>query len=411
VDKENNNSYVIKNLKSELDKIKITQPGVDPYELKYLIDNYVRPHGYLPSDSVVVSVNKEAIRKSGMALPYGDSIPDKMVISFKGKKHFDKSEMMIYEMLARSNWERPIYMSVTLGESNMGHLIDFLSLEGLAYRVTPFKTGMRIDVDKMYDNMMNRFKYGNVNHPGIYLDETVTRMCLTHRHMFSILASRLIENGDQERALKVLQKCKEMLPGENIPYETSDIEIVKLWVSVGQTAEAERVAREIAREASQYVEWAGSLSENLLKMKGQRFVRDCYRRTLVLNELSKIVNNETFQKDIEAALQKAGTSTAIKVISEQYAADALRNYNYLKALSEQGIRTQEDYESYLMAYQNLLDIQEILENCHSSRAGEVENMIQQIYQQAQAETGEEASTSEDAEMQNALNHPAVADSL
>jgi hypothetical protein len=293
----------------------------------------------------------------------------------------------------------------------MGHLIDFLSLEGLAYRVTPFKTGMRIDVDKMYDNMMNRFKYGNVNHPGIYLDETVTRMCLTHRHMFSILASRLIENGDQERALKVLQKCKEMLPGENIPYETSDIEIVKLWVSVGQTAEAERVAREIAREASQYVEWAGSLSENLLKMKGQRFVRDCYRRTLVLNELSKIVNNETFQKDIEAALQKAGTSTAIKVISEQYAADALRNYNYLKALSEQGIRTQEDYESYLMAYQNLLDIQEILENCHSSRAGEVENMIQQIYQQAQAETGEEASTSEDAEMQNALNHPAVADSL
>ena len=392
VDKENNNNYRIEDNKAKLNALKRQNPDVDPYELRYLIDNYVRKSQILPTDSVVVSVNREAVLKSGMSLPWGDSIPEKMVITFKGKKYFDKSEMMIYEMLARGNWERPLFMAVTLGESNYGSLKDYLVLEGLAYRITPFKTGMRIDTDKMYDNMMNRFQYGNVNQPGIYLDETVNRMCLTHRHMFTLLASKLMENGDNERALKAMQKCKEVLPAENIPYETTDLEIVELWRKLGQAEEADRVAKEIAREASQYLDWLSSFGREILERKGQRFIRDCYTRIVVINELKKGTTDEKFAKELEEVLVKAGQSAAIAVVADKYVNDATYYYNFMSAKMNAGMTSEQDYQDYLTAYQNLNEILLILQECHSSEVVTVEAMIKNIYKAVGGSEGDMATT-------------------
>jgi len=298
----------VKDETSKLETIKAEGNGVDPYELSWLIDNYVRPHGYLPTSRFHVKVDKEAIIESGMYLPYGkDSIPEYMEIDLAGKNGVDKSEMMIYEMLARNNWKRPIYMSATLGQGNMAGLEDYLVLEGLAYRLTPFKVGMgTIDVDKMYDNMMNRFKYGNVAAPGIYLDETVTRMCGTHRHMFVQLAAALMEKGDKARALKVLQKCKEVLPGTNIPYEYSDYNLVRLWGELGQVDEAGRVALAIARYAKQYTAWANDLTNGHMVNKSGSVRRELNRYASCLGQIlqmtSPVANGEkplfTFKKEV-----------------------------------------------------------------------------------------------------------------
>ncbi len=259
-------------MRSELDKIK-KETGVNTYDLKYIIDNYVRGRikndqpGVVPTDSVVVPVNKENIIKSGMYLPGGkDSIPDYITISFKGKGFIDKSQMMVYEMMARNDWKRPIYMSMTLGVSNMAGLQDYLVLEGLAYRITPFNKqngmGTGLDTERMYDNLMNRFKYGNVNQPGIYLDETVRRMCTTHRHIFSILAKELLKEGKKDKALKVLKKCKEMLPPETTPYEEEAMELATLWLAAGDKAEAIQLAKGVAKRAEQKLRWISTLSEN-----------------------------------------------------------------------------------------------------------------------------------------------------
>lgn len=384
VDKANNNSYQIVDRKSQLNQLKAQNPAVDPYELSYLIDNYVRKDGILPSDSVVVSVNRDAVLRSGMTIPEGDSIPEKMVLSFKGKQHFSKSEMMLFEMLARHNWERPIYMSVTLGESNYRHLKDYLVLEGLAYRVTPFKTGMRIDVDKMYDNMMNRFRYGNVNMKDIYLDETVTRMCQTHRHMLALLARQLVDRGDTARALKVLQKCKAELPEGNIPYDgESDLDLVNLWNEVGQAEEAERVSRYLAREAAQYLDWLSSLGYDALKRKGPRFVRDCTKRTQIIDELIRMNVNKDFQQEMEAVLEKSSHSEAIRVVSDYYMNYASNNYNYLLALLARGLQTEQDYEDLSIATENLLEMEHLLKTCRSPRMPEIKVMIEKIQQELQ----------------------------
>ena len=98
--------------KAQLDELKKQNPNVDPYELSYVIDHYVKKEagGYFPTDSLVVTVDKEAVKKSGMLLPLGpDSIPDKMIISLKDAAEKQggvyRSDVMIYEMLAHANWK------------------------------------------------------------------------------------------------------------------------------------------------------------------------------------------------------------------------------------------------------------------------------------------------------------------
>ena len=292
-------------MKAELDSIK-KKTGQNTYDLKWIIDHYVKgrvandQQGVMPTDSVIVPVNKANVIASGMTLPGGkDSIPDYITISFKGMSSITKCNMMIYEMLARNDWKRPMFMSVTLGglgSPTFARLDDYLVLEGLAYRITPFKherdasgrPSTVIDSEKMYDNLMNRFAYGNVSQPGIYLDETVRRMCSTHRNMFSILVKQLLIEADQlqyegktkeaaekrAKALKAMRKCKEVLPAANIPYDQFDSDIANLWLQLGQKQEAARVASYCGQNALQYLRWASTLSDRRMEL----VLSDCRAR-------------------------------------------------------------------------------------------------------------------------------------
>ncbi len=291
VDNMGHDIFYVRPMKEELDKLKAENPDVDPYELSYIIDTFVRNPsiGFIPTDSLVVKIDKEAVKRSGMMLPYGpDSIPDHMNISLKGKRLIAKNDMMVYEMLAHANWERPLYMSTTLGESNFAGLQNNFILEGLAYRITPFNTGNEgIDTEKMYDNMMNKFRYGNVGGEGVYLDETVRRMCSTHRSMFVMLAKRLFLEGKNDKALAVLQKCEKEIPNTAVPYnildlgfdfETETFAMPETFHQLGHTQEAERILVSFAENSRQYLRWYTTLNPNQLRGYGL----DCQRHYIFL---------------------------------------------------------------------------------------------------------------------------------
>ncbi|MBO5886299.1 MAG: DUF2723 domain-containing protein, partial [Bacteroidaceae bacterium] len=197
--------------------------GDNPYELRNIIDKWVLNDNpelqIIPTDSIVFAVDKEAVRRSGMMLA-GDSIPDFMHISLKGKRAVYKSEMMMYEMLAQCNWERPLYVATTVGPDNYGSLGNYFVQEGLVNRITPFNTkanGQNMDTDRMYDNMMNKFKFGGLDKPGIYLDETVMRMCYTHRRAFAQLALRLLQEGKTDKVAKLIDYAEQVISPENVP--------------------------------------------------------------------------------------------------------------------------------------------------------------------------------------------------
>ena len=243
--------------------------GKNPYELKNIIDKWILSENSelqcIPTDSIVITIDKDAVRRSGMMIP-NDSIPDVMHISLKGRNSVYKSELMMYEMLVGCNWERPMYVAVTVGEDNYGSLGKNFVQEGLANRITPFDTeqsGLNIDTEKMYDNLMNRFRFGGLNNPNIYLDETVLRMCYTHRRMFAMLGLQLLKEDKKDQALKLMQKCEKEIPESTVPHswKSGSLDIARIYATLGQNKKAEHIATKVAIDSKEYLDWYLSLNK------------------------------------------------------------------------------------------------------------------------------------------------------
>ncbi|MBQ8050858.1 MAG: DUF2723 domain-containing protein [Bacteroidaceae bacterium] len=237
--------------------------GENPYELKNIIDRWILNENadlqVIPTDSIVITVDKEAVRRSGMMVP-DDSIPDVMHISLKGRSTVYKSELMMYEMLARSNWERPLYVAITVGESNYGDLGKNFVREGLVDRITPFdtrKSGKNLDSEKMYDNIMNKFKFGGLDNPDIYLDETVLRMCYTHRRIIGQLGLQLMREGKAEKALKLMQLAEKEIPATTVPHgwQGRSLDIARTWLALGQKKKGEEIATHVGKTSCEYLDW------------------------------------------------------------------------------------------------------------------------------------------------------------
>ena len=199
------------------------QFGDEPFELKNILKNWVRSKNpdmhFIPTDTLYVTIDKEAVKKSGMMMA-SDSIPDKMVISLAGKSALYKGDLMMLEMLAQCNWTRPLYVALTVGEENYMNLGDNFVQEGLVNRITPFTTNKpgakNFDTEKAYHNIMTRFKFGNLKQKGLYIDETTMRMCYTHRRLLAQTALQLIAEGKKQKAINILKKADTEIPAYNV---------------------------------------------------------------------------------------------------------------------------------------------------------------------------------------------------
>ena len=285
--------------------------GDNPYELKNILRHWVRNpkigQQIIPTDSIVIKLDKEAIKRSGMMIPsaLNGEIPEYMSISLKGKRVLYKSELMMLEMLANTNWERPMYMAITVGQENHLNLGDNFMQEGLAYRITPFNTtklNARIDSEKMYDNLMHKFKFGGIDKDGIYLDETVNRMAQTHRRMFVQVASQLIKEGKNEKALKALDYCQQVIPSKNVAHDyvmSSSKEMADDYIALGEYAKAEAILDELANKAVEYITWYMSLDDERLAASYENCVRNFYILDEINKSLERIASKAKGQPDNE----------------------------------------------------------------------------------------------------------------
>ena len=277
--------------------------GDNPYELKNILKYWVRNDftpqqkkiifnlfgfnsdeemrqalNVIPTDTIYMTVDKNAVRKSGMLLP-GDSIPDRMVISLTDgngntKNALYKSNLMMLEMLANANWTRPLYIATTVGDDAYAGLSDNQVQEGLAYRIVPYTVtdqSNKMDVDKTYDAVMNRFRFGGLSRKGLYIDQTVMRMCYTHRRLMASLATALIAKNDMARAKKVLEKIEKEIPYYNVPANalSGDIEIAQAWYAVGNKTKGRQIADAVWKNSSQYVNYYLSLDDRGFNMDMQ----------------------------------------------------------------------------------------------------------------------------------------------
>jgi hypothetical protein len=270
------------------------QFGDNPFELKNILKYWVRSKDpsmhFIPTDSVYVTIDKAAVKRSGMLMAR-DTIPDRMVISLAGKNALYKGDLMMLEMISQCDWTRPIYVATTVGSENYMNLGDNFVCEGLANRITPFTTNAgkakNFDTEKVYKNVMTRFKFGGLSKPGFYVDETILRMCWTHRRLFADLAMHLIAENKTDKALKVLQRCEKEIPEYNVPlnYLSSGLDIAKAYALLGQKAKALKAANSVWKNASQYLAWYLQLDDSKFAMSQN----DCITQLYIMQQTSEVV--------------------------------------------------------------------------------------------------------------------------
>ena len=204
----------------------------DRERLQFMTD--IGPLHYFPTKNYRVSADSAQVISTGtMPLELSDKI---VPIEWKlNRNAIYKNSVMALDLLANNNWERPVYFATTTGNDVYLGLEKWFQLEGMAYRLIPMfadnidgQTG-RINTDILYDNMMNKFEYGNLNDPSVYFDETGRRMISSLRSHFTRLATALTIEGKRDSALMVCDRCLEVIPDETIPYNMILIPIAETY--------------------------------------------------------------------------------------------------------------------------------------------------------------------------------------
>lgn len=87
------------------------------------------------------------------------------------------------DVIASNFYERPIYFAITCQSSKLLGLNDYIEMEGLGLRVSPTKVRVKsqlpsiygfgdIDVDKVYNNVMTKWKWGNFDKQKLFVDKS-----------------------------------------------------------------------------------------------------------------------------------------------------------------------------------------------------------------------------------------------
>ncbi|MBK9389664.1 MAG: DUF2723 domain-containing protein [Bacteroidetes bacterium] len=235
---------------------------------KYRIDYSGRGDfmNYLPASKFLIDVDTAKVLANGTVKPYyKDRIVSPMVWEYTESDAF-KGDLAIMDLLSTNKWERPVYYSTTVPSSQYKGLEKYFIQEGLAYRVVPVKTETRekgefgmIDPEEMYNNLMNRFKWGNAEDPDVYLDENNRRMFSNFRRVFASLSNELLAKGDTARALAVAHRALEIVPADKLPNDFFSIGIAEVLYLAGRKQEADLLVDEILNYSKGYLDYTLTL--------------------------------------------------------------------------------------------------------------------------------------------------------
>ena len=202
---------------------------------------------------------------------------DTMTISLKGKRYLLKNELMVLEMLSNAVWSRPFYMSISMGNC-LSFLRDHLVLEGLAYRISPTAQGQQVDVERLYDNIMHRFRYGGLSTKGLYVDEDVKRMADTHQLIMGVLIDSLLQQGDTRRALNVCRKWQREMPQENVPYTDAALAMARCYYVSNQPGQGDAIVSGLLRRADEWLSWIDTIKP--LRRAGSTYSHRTWMQTM-----------------------------------------------------------------------------------------------------------------------------------
>ncbi|GGG35912.1 glycosyltransferase family 117 protein [Hymenobacter glacieicola] len=218
-----------------------------------------------PATHLVLPVDTAAVRRSGM-------VPRERLAQVVPRLEWDlsrgaleKRELALLDVLATNNWQRPVYFANTVSPTTRMGLEPYLQLEGLVCRVLPCRapavapSELRLPEegvvakDLLYDSLMRKYSYRNLNNPKVYYDENQRFTLSGYREQFARLARAYVEAGNHARAREVLQKCLTVLPDTALPYDAYTPDLVPSLVAVGETRRAREIMDTLTTRTTQHL--------------------------------------------------------------------------------------------------------------------------------------------------------------
>ena len=258
---------------------------------------------FIPTDHFLLPVDSATVVNNGTVKPELADQIESPIIWKMGKEQIYKDELVILDLLAHNNWERPIYFT-TPGANGSVRLDEYLELTGLTYRLVPIKgprqsSGQgRVNTDVAYDNLINKFRYTNFGDENVYYDETCRRMMTNLKNNFNRLAYALIEENQIEKAKTVLSKMEEVLPPSVMGYTYLDLSAADAWFKVGEMEKGKTGLENSFNYVVDQMEYFFSLPDRFFNSVGDTM----YQSLLELREQSRIANEygvDELAKNIE----------------------------------------------------------------------------------------------------------------
>jgi hypothetical protein len=199
---------------------------------------------YIPTKKFKLTVDSSRIIETGTIR---EELADKMVDELRwqlGRDNISKAGLMVYDLVENNNWEQPVYFAVTVASELYMNLHEYFQLQGLAYRLVPIHremvAGMRgsIDTEIMFDNVINKFRWGGIEDSTVYLDENNLRMLSNMRNNMGRLAGELVKEGKTDSARIVLDRCMELLPHERVGFNYFLLPIIENYFAIDDTEKA-----------------------------------------------------------------------------------------------------------------------------------------------------------------------------
>ncbi len=263
---------------------------------------------YFPSRKFLLPCDSDELIRSG-AVPskYEGKIEN---LSWEIKREaIEKADLMVIDLLATNNWKRPVYFVATTGQETFIGLDKYFHQEGLTFRLLPVlarSTDQEIgDVNTavMYDNVMNKFRNGGLNNPGVYLDENNTRMVMNLRSVYSRLVSALLAEGKKDSARKVIERCFTEIPNTTVPYDYFVAGLADGLYKTGEVQEANQVAGILIHNSVEKLSYYFSFPDDDLKDL-EMPIREALYTLQKTGVSTKEANQERLSSQAEANLNK-----------------------------------------------------------------------------------------------------------
>ncbi len=286
---------------------------------------------YIPTRNLFIPVDKKKVIENGTVQPEDTAlIVDKVEIQLKGNS-LNKSQLMVLDILATNNWERPVYFGVGMGQDSYMGFDKYFQLEGAAYRVVPIKTEEsttyydfgRINTQILYDNLMNKFVWGNIKDPKVNIDHfhDNTIAVMKYRNTFLRLAEQLMQEASVEsevigdsivneivdsskiqEAVKVLDKSLEEIPLYQVPADFFLLNYISIYYAANEKEKGNDLAWALAVDNAQTLRYITSLSPSRRKAL-ETDERRSMQALQMLVDMANRNGEDAFSKEIQEMVE------------------------------------------------------------------------------------------------------------